>query len=370
MDQSPLQSESRHVVRKHRGTIRESVRFNLGREGIQDEQVTRFILQLPEGGEVTCNLGGALIADDPPSKGDEVQVTGVLQGCTLEASHLYLSRSGRWFFPEQVILNGTVECFAQTARSQGEGVWTFSIVTSDGRRFPCEMGPSRRLRVPLHNGEKVRVLGRLRGNVLKAYSAYSQTRARWFRTFERGWLRLIGGFVFGFLQLSVVLGVVPALLIAALNRASAPLLALGVAVLAFASAILVLASARSKVDAAMVNGHTTDMVRRFSWCVAATVSLFLLFALVCMGIQANYPDQFGGTADGPGVLQSWLLYGVDNLTEIVFFDVPGIYQLHFTSVVALGHLSRAFVLAFRLTLDFLLIVTFLNFVRFYRTKID
>jgi len=79
----------------------------------------------------------------------------------------------------------------------------------------------------------------------------------------------------------------------------------------------------------------------------------LFFALACRELYSVFG--LGFTLDGAEGVWPWLGFGLDNLLEIILLDVPEIYGLALSPIQAESFAAASAVLAFRLSLDVVLI---------------
>lgn len=77
----------------------------------------------------------------------------------------------------------------------------------------------------------------------------------------------------------------------------------------------------------------------------------LAFAMACRELQHVYGIGFSEVHS----LWQWVAFGLDNLLEIVLADIPEIYGLELSRIEPASFVARTLVLAFRLSLDLLLL---------------
>lgn len=87
-----------------------------------------------------------------------------------------------------------------------------------------------------------------------------------------------------------------------------------------------------------------------------------LFGLMCRDLLLMGGAGFTGL---PPVASrwTWMAYGIDNLLECGLFDLPSVYEFQLTKIKPSNFWTQTFVMAYRLMVDYILVVALLRYLR-------
>lgn len=100
-----------------------------------------------------------------------------------------------------------------------------------------------------------------------------------------------------------------------------------------------------------------------------TFLIFLIFATLVSFTQLcrYYYMGFGGFFANNSNYWHWMRFGVQNLLESLLFDIPAIYKWQLTEIEASSFFSRALIVLFRVTLEFIVVVQILRGAKLVRS---
>ena len=96
-----------------------------------------------------------------------------------------------------------------------------------------------------------------------------------------------------------------------------------------------------------------DIDEEIGYSLAAMVALLILFGALSGAIHSVFDNQFINVGSLDLQTTDWIMFALDNASEAIFFDIPGIYDLHLAKISPNTIVTKTLVLVFRLSIDFL-----------------